>query len=166
MTKKEVRDKEKCVSSVVKKRYCFHFYFLCCWSTKCSLKGYLWSMQRLCVTSDGSSCWMIYCDCANYLLLIIAVSCSTSQAICRTCIQPNWQRSIKKKEKNKKTPGKTPSQIYPYVHVSTCPSLDPILHPRKAQGNRTFSSAYWGSVNGYFKGMTWRILHPSAPSSL
>jgi len=38
------------------------------------------------------------------------------------------------------------TEIYPYFSVSTCPSLGAILHPRKAQGNRTFSSTYWGSV--------------------
>lgn len=40
-----------------------------------------------------------------------------------------------------------------------------ILHHRKVQGNRTLSSASWGSANQYFQGIAGRILYPSASFS-
>lgn len=94
-----------------------HFYFLHCWSTKWSLKGYLWgmrkgslwSMQRLCVTSDGSSCWMIDGDCAKYLLLMFRVPSNTQNSHTAQLQEIN----LKAKHTHTPPPIKTYTQIYP-----------------------------------------------------
>lgn len=140
-----------------------HFYFLHCWSTKCSLKGYLQSMLRLCVTSDGSSCWMTYCDCANYLKLIITISCSKSVAIGRTCVRSppkkNKQQSNKQKEPGEPQTVKYRAKFTPVHHLT--------WFCRTAWGNENSSSAHWRSVNRHFKDKEtiWRILHLSASSA-
>lgn len=102
-------------------------------------------MQRLCVISDGSGCWMIYCDCANYLLIISSPLLQSHVQSFNRNLHPAQLQEINLKTKPK-TKVKPHSQVCPYFNASTCRSLGRMLHPRKAQENRIFPSVYSESV--------------------
>lgn len=129
-----------------------HFYFLHCWSTKWSLKdylwvmqkGYLWSMQRLCVTSDGSSYWMIDGDCAKYLLLMFRVPSNTQNSHSAQLQEINLKTI-------QKTPIKTHSQIYP-ISVSPLPITWHDSASQKSSGELDLLRCILGVSKSVFQG--------------